>query len=572
MSSTTRLLCGAAYLDDSYAAKVIEEIVEDEHRAVAPSYGFDLDPVVRHCYRARRLILIRDLVLSGLLLAGLVLVPFVTVAWLLTAGGVIAMRSGWVAQALGNRWRASYLFVAAVVLLCCCGYLSPLLFFLQQDSSSADSFSQGDTNVSDALASSLNGLTLVVITLTPLALAVGTVVTVVVHRVTAYRTMVNSLAADRPGIAPELPNARVQQRMSWVSGAQQGNLTMHSRNPLLGAGKVVSGALWSIAVTLKPRANPVASSTVTVNQATTTSTVGDGAQATVSIDPYDIHVWLRQRVYGLADSKLPEQEQVPGVRALDHVVADGERREGDPLIDPARRPYTVASPEAIAAIIRHPQGGLRYYQRFVIGVEGKPVLARDRRTVLPAQDQEIVVSAFVHVAVEGGKLYAEFLGMLLPPVKDEFHVVNRVRSSATPKLNESILEALRSWPRTVGAPVRAGRLLWQIATAGTRMDRAHRESMENLSHEYGARLSARELASKDSPEKFLQLLDAEKYIKLVEKAVFETLLDYLDHHKVDTSEYRARMTFVQNQHTTISADTITDSAIAIGPQSSASIQ
>jgi hypothetical protein len=398
------------------------------------------------------------------------------------------------------------------------------------------------------------------------------VVTLVVHRVTAYRTMVSSLAGDRPSIAPELPNERVRRRMSWVSGAQQGNLTMHSRNPLLGAGKVVSGGLWSIAVTLKPRANPASAAPTTATVPAAEDRAPSSRQETVSIDPYDIHVWLRQRVYGLADPKLPEQEQVPGVRALDHVVADGERREGDPLIDPARRPFTVASPEAIAAIIRHPQGGLRYYQRFVIGVEGKPVLTRDRRTVLPAQDQEIVVSAFVHVAVEGGKLYAEFLGMLLPPVKDEFHVVNRLRSSATPKLNESILEALRNWPRTVGAPVRVVRALWQLATARARMDRAHRESLENLSHEYGARLSARELASEDSPEKFLQLLDAEKYIKLVEKAVFETLLDYLDHHKVDTSEYRARMTFVQNQHTTINADTISDSAIAVGPQSSASVQ
>ena len=52
LSDTTRGLCSGAYVDVTYANEVIAEIVESERKAVPPSFGFDLDPVVRHCLRA----------------------------------------------------------------------------------------------------------------------------------------------------------------------------------------------------------------------------------------------------------------------------------------------------------------------------------------------------------------------------------------------------------------------------------------------------------------------------------------------------------------------------------------
>ncbi|MEU8817645.1 hypothetical protein [Actinoplanes sp. NPDC048796] len=48
LNDATRQLCGAPYLDTGFANDVIREVVEPERKAVPPSYGFDLDPVVRH--------------------------------------------------------------------------------------------------------------------------------------------------------------------------------------------------------------------------------------------------------------------------------------------------------------------------------------------------------------------------------------------------------------------------------------------------------------------------------------------------------------------------------------------
>lgn len=69
-SETTRYLCAAAYLDRGFANHVITKVLEEEHRAVAPSYGVDVVPVVRHCLTAERRRRLRDLALIGVVLVG----------------------------------------------------------------------------------------------------------------------------------------------------------------------------------------------------------------------------------------------------------------------------------------------------------------------------------------------------------------------------------------------------------------------------------------------------------------------------------------------------------------------
>ena len=46
------------------------------------------------------------------------------------------------------------------------------------------------------------------------------------------------------------------------------------------------------------------------------------------------------------------------------------------MLDDEQRPYSVAEPDTIKAIIRHPQGGVRYYQRVTVTADGKPIMDR----------------------------------------------------------------------------------------------------------------------------------------------------------------------------------------------------
>jgi hypothetical protein len=72
-SGATRFLCAAAYRDRAFADWVVDEVLENELRAAAPSYGVDIVPVIRHCVRARALRIIRNALLTLVLLGGGVL-------------------------------------------------------------------------------------------------------------------------------------------------------------------------------------------------------------------------------------------------------------------------------------------------------------------------------------------------------------------------------------------------------------------------------------------------------------------------------------------------------------------
>jgi hypothetical protein len=71
MTSGTRYLCVAAYLNPRFASTVIREVLASR-RAVVPSYDIDLVPIIEHCLQARKIHLARDVALTIILPAGLV--------------------------------------------------------------------------------------------------------------------------------------------------------------------------------------------------------------------------------------------------------------------------------------------------------------------------------------------------------------------------------------------------------------------------------------------------------------------------------------------------------------------
>src|SRR5437870_4635465 len=91
-TETTRYLCAAAYIDRRFADEAISGVLEEEHRAVAPSYGVDLVPVIRHCLAARRRRLVRDAILVGLLVAGW---PLLTMSGSVVSAALRVLVAAW---------------------------------------------------------------------------------------------------------------------------------------------------------------------------------------------------------------------------------------------------------------------------------------------------------------------------------------------------------------------------------------------------------------------------------------------------------------------------------------------
>lgn len=111
--AATRHLCAAAYIDDDFRKDCLRWVYYQPRRMVAPSYGFDLIPVLRHCLRARNAMILRDVaIVAALVLAGLIRPMLLLVAFLLMASayGVRGLRflsnevrtilAGWVLVAI----------------------------------------------------------------------------------------------------------------------------------------------------------------------------------------------------------------------------------------------------------------------------------------------------------------------------------------------------------------------------------------------------------------------------------------------------------------------------------------
>ncbi|MGW4816227.1 hypothetical protein ACWEPB_31885 [Kitasatospora cineracea] len=95
-TAATRHLCAGVYVDEKFRDLVIDRVCNAPHRRVAPSYGFDVIPVMHHAWRAATLTaLLRialvttliapalwgDLLASSLIAIGLALLVLLGLAW-----------------------------------------------------------------------------------------------------------------------------------------------------------------------------------------------------------------------------------------------------------------------------------------------------------------------------------------------------------------------------------------------------------------------------------------------------------------------------------------------------------
>ncbi|MEU8168739.1 hypothetical protein AB0B97_19820 [Micromonospora sp. NPDC049004] len=540
LSDTTRHLCGAAYLDQDYAETVIREVIEDERRAVAPSFGFDLNAVVRHCFRAQRRYLIRDSLLFGLLVIGVLTSITATVGWVVLGLIVLLARSRELRElSLPVRF---LLFGTLITIVLCTGGLSLVLPLLSVSTGLqifiGSLLGTGSDLSVDSLVETLQLRAAAgvfgFLAWLPLLLGVATLVVLVRFERTTHRILTGELGPGRPPVLPTLPNERVARRLDLVARAQYGNITVQERDPFLGCGAAEHG--WSYAIPVRPAPGRAAGH--------------DGGPEAPPIDQAELGPALtahvRAAVRRMREDPLPRAVRVPGLSLVPHIVADGVRRQGDPLLDPATgMPRSRASEEVIDVIVRHPQGGLRYYDRIVVSGAGKPLHTADGRLVLPEQSLGIDISAFVHVAVEGGLLYVEFVTTVMPPIKGRYALVDRlqpeqsmvriVRDVLANMVTDSVLSGWRLVKR-----------LRHDRGMKTRMDDAFAASEQFRTHDYGARVSVRQLVAERNAVKHLQLLDEWKYTKLLERAVLEAVVSFLSERGLDTGNLVQRASEVQN--------------------------
>jgi hypothetical protein len=524
LSNATRYLCAAAYLNQTFANRVMRELIATR-RAVAPSLGIDLGPIIWHCQRARRNIWIRNLTLVAIVVAGLILDSSSTISFLSWAFvlGWLPPRLKWTQRRLVEKILIALLYFLVWSLL---GVIVVFLVFASILTSFTSSFGTGASPDVATTAAGAEALKSVGTFVLLVALTWGTEFAFLQ---VISRTLIQHL---KPGTAPPDPApGPASARIAAVQGAQWGNITLYAtEDPFIGAG--VEADLdrhWSIAIRLDP-ADP----------ARRLLQVGSGLREYVQIDPVELHQAIRQKLFSLNDPSLPVNERVATLTVFHRLVGSGLLRWDSPLVDRSQMtPYSHAAPEAIDAVIRHPQAGLRYYQHVAVYDEGPPVLAGGRQ-VLDSADQGIAVSAFIYLAVEGRHLYLQFVLTALPPISGEYRMIDLL-----PTLSPGRMLALSLWNSfkrflRVVADCPAG-IFWQLRTwLGER--RAEGEALTADAHgavaaDLGTEVSIRELGSQERFGSYIRKLDAEKYNSIIERAVLETVQDFLASKGVDTSAF-----------------------------------
>ena len=398
-SATRPGTVAAAYLDTAFANTVISELVAS-HRAVVPSLSIDLVPIIRHCLKARKAQLLRDLLLTVILIGGLYLGIGPTITVLIFAFFLKFLPGvEWERRSIGIKLMAGA--AAAVVL----GVLVVGYMVIEYLNSAGNTIS--------TLGPLATGDEMIFVALVFVALAGSTLVA---YSYAMYRTFSERL---RPGAEAgrfDRYQPEVESRIAEVDAAQRGNVTIYGgENPFIGTGIVGEG--WSITIELDHAEGSGEGNTW----------LAPKSRGYVPIDPVELHQAIRARLLKVGDDELPENERISALSVHDHVVGDGHCRWGQPGHRPGADDALLRSEslKVIEALIRHPAAGLRYYQRVCVSDEGQAVWARQRE-VIGSTDQEVAVSAFIYAAVEGRMFYLEFVPVTMPPIQYQYHLVDRL--------------------------------------------------------------------------------------------------------------------------------------------------
>ncbi|MCF1593514.1 hypothetical protein [Streptomyces muensis] len=518
----TRYLCAAAYVDERFADRVVEEVLADEASAVAPSPDVDLVAVARHCLTAQELRHHRDLRLAAAFAVVAVLAPM----WLLYVALLLSItRRPGGRPSLATRGHHHPDSKALVGMAVGAGVVALLAFYF--------AFLVSALPVS-GFAGWLFGAYLggVPAVLASIGAVVFAHMTVVDHDRDVDQLLRTTMTRDTFALQPRptVPRRRwMAERLAAVREAQVGNVTVYSGyTPFVGYSKTSSK--WSLAVPLLPADE----------RAGTSARPAEPEPFTV-VELVD-HVRARlhavaERGGGDADGAVESGEDALGSLVIeDRVFASGTTIGDDERFIEAERsiaPTVKLSSAEVEQIMLRPTGTVRHYLAVHV----------------PMWGGDVVPSAFLHFSTTGRTLHLHCDNHVLGPVAAAYHVVDRLRGPLRADARRGLL--MDSLARTGGAFFAAPLRALHHARFETRHTRRMVDELRAMEQDpvfdYGARVSIREMALSPDYHNYFQVVDAGRIISLVERHTLAAIREFLDARGYDITDFRTQQQTILNQ-------------------------
>ena len=246
-----------------------------------------------------------------------------------------------------------------------------------------------------------------------------------------------------------------------------------------------------------------------------------------------------------------------GLTVEKRLLVDGQNIRDDFrfLPDRAGRPVTEIGADKLLELTRAPEPLNRPYQCIR----------------LQTWDGDLVLSVFVNFTKRGSVLLAEVQHYLLAPLQPDYRQADRLASWS---LGQRLRTELRRAPRAVTAtmiraPFRTTRLVLRTGMGGQTERAALRRIKGDPEYNFGAMTSVRELAQARHYRRYFQQVDRDLNTKFIDRQVLDTIVDFLDSHNIDTSQFQEQRSMILNNGLLVSGGEFKAGSVAVGEQARA---
>jgi hypothetical protein len=512
----TRHLCAGAYLDRKFRNDVISMVFSDAAHRTAPSYGFDLVPVVRQAWQAWWLEAAGQVLTAAVLAAGTALDIAAVVTAACAAGiwylgrtalrtlpemarlGALSASARWLRRPLRAPDRDRHRELSRLVALACGGCAALAMI------GGVAATSRGSL-VGGALAAAF----------LLLMLALASAATAAIRQMALIRT--RSVVFLRPARSGRRLTAIDQQQScdhviyrkpSSDEDADE-NLTTPSWDyeltPFTGSGKLVHRWLPPVSVQLLRPGE---------------GSMRDREYPVAPFAAHEVIDHIREAMQPVGDAADPDR--LRGFQVSDRLyTAEAEVADDRTFL---LRPCT---PDEINRIIDDPHARTRHYLEMPVSTEG-----------------EVVTTVFLRVTVRGRALSLDFTACALTRTPDSYHVLNQYAESGAGAVMRAALRAVARIPQDLGGLWRLGLMPGVLIRAAWAMK--DRTVIPRRRRPIGTRFSIREEIAEDWEDAEHDKTDIYNEIKIIEERLLKATEDFLDSREIDTSMFKRRIFSIVN--------------------------